>query len=342
MNLRVAILILCLAVTTAASTLDDYKQRLDSASDVVLKTRAAEDQQDQASGERLVADLTKKVPPTERVEWPGGSVETDNSWLNIAVESYRGETTRIKRWEILDGIRERLQAESQSIAELQSGIAQQATKDPDKQKLAEILSRPEYQPPKVEDQSLFEKWWREFRDWIDSLFPKPRIAPSDSAGFGSLRVVLQVLIFAVVAGLLGFIFWRFLPFFRAKFGKRDKSGRGDRVILGEIIASDESAADIFAEAERLAREGDIRGAIRKGYVAVLCELGDRRLVRLARHKTNRDYLRDARRTPKVFEGLSGLTDNFERNWYGIRRAAPEDWEAFREGYDQTLREARTS
>jgi len=342
MKLRAAIFIFCCAATAAASTLDDYKQRLDAASDDVLATRAAEDQHDRVSAEHLLGEITKNIPATERVEWPGGNVETDNSWINIAIEGYRLETARVKRWEILDGIRERLMAESQAVAELQHGIAQDSTKDSEKQKLAEILGRPEYQPPKAADESLFQKWWREFWDWIDSLFPKPQIAPSTGSGFESLRVVLQVLIFAAVAGLLGFILWRFLPFFRARFGKREKRGRGDRVILGEIVGADENASDIFAEAERLAREGDIRGAIRKGYIAVLCELGDRRLVRLARHKTNRDYLRDAKRSPQVFEGLSGLTDNFERNWYGIRGAVPEDWEAFKDGYDRTLREARTS
>ena len=47
----------------------------------------------------------------------------------------------MNRWAILDGIRERLQAESQAVAELQKGIAGEATKDADKQKLAEILKR---------------------------------------------------------------------------------------------------------------------------------------------------------------------------------------------------------
>lgn len=342
MNIRSTLLILCLAISAAAATLDDYKQRLDRASDDVLKIRTAEDRNDRVSAERLIGDVAKDIPPTQRVEWPGNSVETDNSWLKLALENYRVETTRVKRWEILDSVRERLQAESESVGELQKGVGQDPTKDADKQKLAEILSRPEYQPPKAGDESLFQRWWRAFWDWIDSLFPKPQIQPSNSTDVGSLRLILQVLIFAAVAGLLGFILWRFLPYFRARFRNLDKKERGDRVILGEIVGTDESASDIFAEAERLAREGDIRGAIRKGYIAVLCELGDRRLVRLARHKTNRDYLRDVRRSPQVFDGLRGLTDNFERNWYGIRASAPEDWDAFKNGYDRTLREARTS
>jgi hypothetical protein len=339
MNLRTAILILCLGASAAAATLDDYKHRLDHARETSISLAATVGNNEPTAQARLIDNIRKEIPATEKIEWHGGGVETDNSWLVLAIESFSVENQRAKRKEIVDGISERLQAESQAIAELQKGIAQESTKDYDKQKLAEILSRPEYQPPKEEAESLFQRWWREFWDWIDSLFPKPNLQPS-SLDFASLRVVLQVVIFAAVVGLIAFLLWRFLPYFRARFGRAEKNRPGDRVILGEIVGSDESASDIFAEAERLALEGDIRGAIRKGYIAVLCELGDRRLLRLARHKTNRDYLRDVRRTPQVLEGLTGLTDNFERNWYGIRAAVPEDWETFRDGYDRTLREAR--
>lgn len=340
MTLRVIFFLVCFATTATASTLRDYKERLDRASDEVARARNAEDGGDAHAAERSLDAIIHEVPVTERVEWPGGSVDTDNAWLAAAVGEYRAEATRQKRLEILVGIRERLASASEAIGELQADAGGELTKDSDKRKLAEILSRPEYQPPAENEESLVQKWWREFKEWIDSLFPRPQIQPSNVGDLGSLRVALQVLIFAAVAALLIFILWRSLPYFRARFGGREKKGRGDRVILGEIVSSDESASDILAEAERLAREGDIRGAIRKGYIAVLCELGDRRLLRLARHKTNRDYLRDVKRKPNVFEGLRGLTDNFEQNWYGVRVADAEDWEAFREGYDRTLREAR--
>jgi hypothetical protein len=340
MRLRAAIFLLCFAATAAASTLADYKQRLGRASDEVVKIRNAEDHPGGPSAALTIASIIQFVPVTERVEWPGGSVETDNAWLTAALDNYKAEPTRQKRAEILAAIRERLEGESKAIAELQYNIAGESTKDSDKQKLAEILSRPEYQPPAESDESLFQKWWREFWEWIDGLFPRPKIEPSNAGDMGSLRIALQLLIFAAVAALLVFILWRFLPYFRSRFQGRKERDRPDRVILGEIVSSDESASDIFAEAERLAREGDIRGAIRKGYIAVLCELGDRHLLRLARHKTNLDYLRDVRRTPVVFDELRALTDTFERNWYGARTASLEDWRVFREGYNRTLKEER--
>jgi hypothetical protein len=108
------------------------------------------------------------------------------------------------------------------------------------------------------------------------------------------------------------------------------------VILGERIEADEDASGLFSEAERLARQGDLRAAIRKGYVALLCELSDQKVIRLAHHKTNRDYLRDLRKNETLFENVNGLTHNFERNWYGLRTADESDWEDFRSHYLQTI------
>src|ERR1043165_1117099 len=98
----------------------------------------------------------------------------------------QAEADQKKRATILSGAQERVVAIAAAVVELQQAVAGGPTKDADKQKLAEILSRPEYQPPKAEEESLFQKWWRAFRDWIDSLFPSPEIAPSTASGLGSL------------------------------------------------------------------------------------------------------------------------------------------------------------
>ena len=80
----------------------------------------------------------------------------------------------------------------------------------------------------------------------------------------------------------------------------------------------------------------LRGAIRKGYQALLCELSDRKVIGLARHKTNRDYLRDLRKRTDIIENVGGMTSNYERSWYGLRAAKAEDWEEFRVRYHETI------
>jgi hypothetical protein len=106
--------------------------------------------------------------------------------------------------------------------------------------------------------------------------------------------------------------------------------------LGERLEPDATATDLLAEAEALARQGDLRAAIRKAYIALLVELGERKLVSLAHHKTNRDYLNSLRSLPQVHSRMRDLTESFERHWYGFVTVTPNDWQDFRTGYLATL------
>jgi hypothetical protein len=149
----------------------------------------------------------------------------------------------------------------------------------------------------------------------------------------------MIVIFVLVLALIGFLLYKFAPLIGFKVRHRTKKEKKDRVILGERLAADENAGSLFSEAERLARDGNLRQAIRKGYIALLCELSDRKLIGLAQHKTNRDYLRDVRRRHALYQNMSGLTDNFERHWYGFENADEKDWEEFRRTYKKAVGES---
>ena len=69
---------------------------------------------------------------------------------------------------------------------------------------------------------------------------------------------------------------------------------------------------------------------------MLCELSDRKVIGLARHKTNRDYLRDLRTRRDLQTNMSGITNSFERHWYGYQASDPNDWEEFRREYKETV------
>jgi hypothetical protein len=121
------------------------------------------------------------------------------------------------------------------------------------------------------------------------------------------------------------------------FGKRkDTKKKEPRIVLGERLEPDATATDLLSEAEALARQGDLRAAIRKAYIALLVELGDRKVISLAQHKTNRDYLNSLRTLPQLHSRMRGLTDSFERHWYGFVAATPNDWQDFRSGYHAAL------
>jgi hypothetical protein len=110
-----------------------------------------------------------------------------------------------------------------------------------------------------------------------------------------------------------------------------------RIVLGERLEPDQTAADLLAQAESLARNGDLRGAIRKAYIALLCELGDRKIVSLAQHTTNRDYLNSVRERVHLYSSMRRLTSSFELHWYGFQPPAENDWNEFRSGYQQALK-----
>lgn len=131
--------------------------------------------------------------------------------------------------------------------------------------------------------------------------------------------------------------YRFAPVLFENFRAREKREKKSRVVLGETIAAEETSENLFGEAEKLALAGDLRAAIRKGYVALLVELSDRKIIGLSRHKTNRDYLRDVRARDTIYQNMRGLTASFERHWYGLDATNKSDWEEFKKIYSETLR-----
>ena len=172
--------------------------------------------------------------------------------------------------------------------------------------------------------------------WLQSIWPKWNIEPSAPGSMASFTMVLQIILYAVVFLIIGFLLYKIAPAVFPHLRRKKNSKKKDRVILGEKIRDDASAHDIFDEAEALARSGDIRAAIRKGYIALLCELSDRRMIGLAHHKTNRDYLRDLRKNKELHGDVAGLTRNYEEHWYGRRQTESGDWETFRTDYRKAL------
>ena len=285
----------------------------------------------------LIALIRTNLPASEKIEWEGSTVETSNQWLRDKLDAFQKEENPAKRSEILTAVSERLSGLQEKIAELENAPAATRTKDEDKRKLAEILSRADYQKPEQNtEESLLQKWYRQLLEWLESVFPRPNLPDTAPTGFQSLSIVLQILLYALVFGAIGFTLYKFAPFFIGRYRTREKPEKKERVILGERIAANESAATLFAEAENLAREGNLRGAIRKGYIAVLCDLSDKKIISPAQHKTNRDYLSDVRKQTGLYENMNGLTNNFERHWYGLESANENDWNEFRQEYKKVV------
>lgn len=341
-----AFLVLILPSALYCKTFAEYRDDVKKAEMLTADLTSSDEEEMSPTQSRqhereTVAEIRAALTPAsgERIEWRGAQIETDYRWLGERLDAFETDgQSAAKRASILKEIGERLYAIERKLDETENpSTAAARAKDEDKQKLSEILRRTEYAKPEEKQESFFARTWRRFRAWLAEKFPRADVPAPSTDGLGSLSFVLQMLLYALVLSAIGFLIYRFAPFLAGKFKRRERRERKERVILGERIAADETAENLFSEAERLARSGDLRGAIRKGYVALLCDLSDRKIIGLARHKTNRDYLRDVRPQPELHENMRGLTSNFERHWYGFDAVEEKDWEEFKNEYGRIIK-----
>jgi uncharacterized protein DUF4129 len=319
------------------ATLDDYQHRVSAAATLVEELRGAgEDESNSNPGQFITTNLARvrqMLPAKETVVLDGLNVPVDNSWLHDELSDYEKTSTAAKRAEALARIAEHLRAIDDRIQELHRVQAAPSDKDADKGHLAEILRRSEYiqAPP---EGSALERLVQRILRWIARLFPRPKgVKPGSSR---SLATVAQILVVGVCVAAIAYLIWRFGPRLMQDRRKKKKK-REARIILGERLEPDQTAADLLAQADDLARAGDLRSAIRKAYIALLCELGDRKLISIAQYKTNRDYLSSVRDKGSLYSSMRKLTNSFELHWYGLVPAGENDWNDFRSGYQKTLR-----
>jgi len=289
--------------------------------------------------EQAFQEVRSLLPSTETVESNGSSLKVDNTWLDETLKQYTDPSTSDEdRKHLLTEAIERLAATDEALTELakiETGKADNRNKDEARASLSNILRRDEYAKKSVEGNALTRLWER-FVTWLRGLFPNtPQIEPRRAA---FLSKIAQVLVVVLAIALIAYVFWKFWPRIWQSNSKSKKSGKREaRIVLGERLEANQSSADLLAEAEELARAGQLRAAIRKGYIAFLCELGDRKVLGLAVHKTNRDYLRSVRNHQQLYSEMQVLTKSFENHWYGFATANIEDWNMFRARYQQALK-----
>jgi Domain of unknown function (DUF4129) len=314
-----------------AASFADYRHRISEAITGIQQLQLA---RDDATASAEINWLRAQVPEKETVLLDGQSIAVNNSWfheaLNEVQRKHRGEAGRA---ELLARVGERLLALSEHLEGMEKGGAAR-NKDQDKGRLAEILRGPEYNQTTAEGSSALERLWSRFLRWLFSLLPKPK--PLQPGGSPLWSRIAQVIVMIVGLAIIVLLAWKLLPrYLRSRGAKKQK--REVRIVLGERLEPDQSSADLLAQAEALARSGDLRAAIRKAYIAFLCELADRKVISLAQHKTNRDYLNSVRERAVLHSSMRKLTNSFERHWYGFVPARENDWAEFRSGYQQALK-----
>ena len=324
-------------VMATVTTLDEYKRRVGYAAVLIEQVRGAgEDESNPQPAQFITTNLTRVqeiLPAKETVAFEGQNISVDNSWLHDELVAYEKTSGTANRAAALARITERLRAIHERIQELQQKKITAGDKDAEKGRLAEILRRSEY-TQKAPEASAIDSLLERLIRWLSKLFPRPK--PMQSGGAQAISTVAQVLVVGICVAAIAFLIWRYGPVLMQGRRKKKKP-RETRIVLGERLEPDQTSADLLAQADVLARNGDLRAAIRKAYIALLCELGDRKLISLAQYKTNRDYLYSVRDKVSLYSSMRKLTTSFELHWYGLVPAGENDWNNFRNDYQKTLR-----
>jgi Domain of unknown function (DUF4129) len=320
------VLLLC-PVCVSAIPISEYQQNLKNAI-AELETLGAKEDESQTDYENRFKQTVERIrtalPKNQTVESDGDSTNVDNAWLHTALHELKSDG-----FEELSQILERLHAVEARVAERQEAARPTDSKEWAKGRLEAILARPEY-VTQARGPNALQRLLRDFLQWLQKFLPKRTAANPNSAKW--INFIARIAV--VIAGslLLVFIAKLLMNRFKRQGKIKVRKKKEPRIVLGERLEPEQTATDLLSEAEELARRGELRAAIRKAYIALLVELGDRKIISLAQHKTNRDYVNALRNVPQLHSRMRGLTDSFERHWYGFAQATENDWQEFRTGY----------
>jgi hypothetical protein len=281
---------------------------------------------------RALATVRDTLPAQQSVQGSEEICNVDNSWLHDDLKEIEAASPE-NRPDLIARVVERLEALEDRVAYERRAATDADNKVYTKGKMESILGRPEY-APQAQGPNALTRLIQDFFLWLERFLPKfPRVSSGSSPAVGMLAQLAVLVVALLVVFYVGRILVRR---FHISPRKRTPKKRGALIILGEQLKPEDTATDLLSEAEALARKGEIRAAIRKGYIALLVEMGDRNLITLAQHKTNRDYLNAVRNIPLLHSTMRVLTDSFELHWYGFAEATENDWKTFRSRYHTAL------
>jgi hypothetical protein len=167
-----------------------------------------------------------------------------------------------------------------------------------------------------------DRWVESVAEWLNKHFSSTSGNPTGGTDW---RAVVRLVFYGLGAALVLLILWglrRWLTRRRAAGLSSAPSRREPVVDINDeaVTANDLPSDRWLALAQELAGRGDFPQALRALYLGVLAQLGDLGRVRIARYKSNRDYLNElARRThaePELYETFDQCVTIFERVWYG--------------------------
>jgi hypothetical protein len=336
--LLAAVLLLFVPNVTNADTISDadYQKKLHQAVGALQTLQAVDEAETpyyyQNQFAETLTTVREALPEQQSVQSSDEVCNVDNLWVHAALKDIESASPE-DRENKLTHLVERLKAIEERVTYERRAATAADNKINSKEKLEGILARPEY-ATQAQGPNALSRLLQDFIRWIQQFFPEPvQVKPGRSKW---LTVVAQGAVIIVALLIVLYVAKILSRRLRGTRSKRASKKRKARIVLGEQLKPEDTATDLLSEAEALARRGELRAAIRKAYIALLVELGDRKVITLEQHKTNRDYLNAVRNIPLLHSIMRGLTDSFELHWYGFAEATENDWNDFRSHYHRAL------
>lgn len=319
------------AEATAAPNLLNYENRVVRAAEQIERIKA-----DKEYSEEGITYIKRLLPRSEQIEFDGSEVSVDNTWLYALLESYAAERDPQQRVARLNEASGMLRALDEHLRHVQAGESNDHGGAQDK--IREILSRSPYQPERETAIGAFVKRvLRTVRGFMSDVYSALTRLLEKLFGAGAQGGwISNLLIVALLAAAL-VVAARMARRLRVPRTKRKKT----RLILGEEIGADGTSRELADAGLAAARAGDFRTAVRKLYVSLLYELGERNLIELDDSATNREYLSEVSRFTALAAAMRHLTDRFDQVWYGMFPSSEEDFAAYLAHYDEAMERART-
>jgi len=160
--------------------------------------------------------------------------------------------------------------------------------------------------------SPWGRFWQRLYRWIQNHF--------SWLGDHSYDGFWRWLIYGLLAAAVVFVVLKLLQVDLTRaFGRAPRRAALDYETLGENIHELDFPAQLRAAEEA----GNLRLAVRLGYLALLKQLSDRALIQWQPDKTNQAYLRElASQRPALRPAFAERTRQFEYVWYGELALTP--------------------
>lgn len=185
--------------------------------------------------------------------------------------------------------------------------------------IAEVAKKYQYpkQPEAVSNlQDILSQIIQAILDWLHS-FNVAVPQTTDSRGVSNSFLYMLYGLGAVGIIVLVIVLVRKVRHRQIDLSKKKRGALDEEVVL--------NATGWKAEAEKLAKSGDYRGACRALYLSLLQALDENKIAIFAPAKTNYEYRYLLAKHPQICEGFVSVADVVELVWFGNKTAVDSDY-----------------